>query len=531
MCVNDGGIPKKITQICAKLYAINEINGALRDELRVGMHIAGKKRRKEAKVEVDITPFDKGKIEFGNLQFEKSNAAKQPSEQQEFFHIVLAVFAKCEDSSTYHILSKISPRIIVRAQNPGFYEESKPPPTPLCTDTTMFSTNFVANLSVNNENNTTASADVNNVNYENTAFHAQPTYVIENNNYEDNVMSNNELTVMEVDAALGRRARVKKEEEPWQCAEDVVSHYGKVGINTSDPKEALHVQGNILVTGTVYKPSDMRIKSQIEKVDPKLQLGNIRQLQIYDYVVQSRQERERGVLAQELAKVIPEAVHELGDVEMGSTTIPNLLVVNERVLLYENIGATQQLDKELEEKKEVIEKIDDMVSDLAKTTNQSTENVQNVLKSMLNLMFKEECRNKVSYAGLQEEYVNFSFNLFRMGPARTLFVLGNFTPWAWVLGACYLFSNIRERKWLGLSSLLRYVTFITLQVLFFYEIVGFNTVWINMLSGMGGGLWTLLISYIRLRKTLQKESTDDRSHLFKALGFKPPEQQYKYLFF
>lgn len=41
----------------------------------------------------------------------------------------------------------------------------------------------------------------------------------------------------------------------------------------------------------MFKPSDMRIKSNIEAVDPIEQLKNIRNLKIYDYLVQSRKER------------------------------------------------------------------------------------------------------------------------------------------------------------------------------------------------------------------------------------------------
>lgn len=43
------------------------------------------------------------------------------------------------------------------------------------------------------------------------------------------------------------------------------------------------------------------------------------------------------MLAQELQVVIPSAVQEIGDTNIGGNTIPNLLVVNERVLLYESI--------------------------------------------------------------------------------------------------------------------------------------------------------------------------------------------------
>ena len=68
-----------------------------------------------------MVPTKTGKIEFTNLQFEKSNSVKRPQQQSEYFHIVVAIYAKCQDSSMFHILSKISPKIIVRGQNPGMH--------------------------------------------------------------------------------------------------------------------------------------------------------------------------------------------------------------------------------------------------------------------------------------------------------------------------------------------------------------------------------------------------------------------------
>ena len=53
----------------------------------------------------------------------------------------------------------------------------------------------------------------------------------------------------------------------------------------------------MLVHGDVYKPSDRRIKSDITPVDPSDQLGHIRELKIYDYMVNSR--RERGGMRRE----------------------------------------------------------------------------------------------------------------------------------------------------------------------------------------------------------------------------------------
>jgi hypothetical protein len=46
----------------------------------------------------------------------------------------------------------------------------------------------------------------------------------------------------------------------------LVNQQGTVGINVDNPDEALTVHGNVKVTGHVFSPSDMRIKTGIEEV-------------------------------------------------------------------------------------------------------------------------------------------------------------------------------------------------------------------------------------------------------------------------
>lgn len=45
-----------------------------------------------------------------------------------------------------------------------------------------------------------------------------------------------------------------------------VNFFGRVGINTGQPTEALSVVGNIKLTGAILQPSDVRIKENIEPV-------------------------------------------------------------------------------------------------------------------------------------------------------------------------------------------------------------------------------------------------------------------------
>ena len=70
------------------------------------------------------------------------------------------------------------------------------------------------------------------------------------------------------------------------------------------------------------------------------------------------------VIAQELEKVMPDAVHHIGDVSVSGHNVENLLVVNERMLLLENIGATQHLDKAVKREKEEIEFVNSKVKEL-----------------------------------------------------------------------------------------------------------------------------------------------------------------------
>lgn len=389
LSVREGGIDSEIKQFYAKLYAVKSTNEGINEDSKVCLYHAGKSRVKKEKTEITPAPFVEDKAEFTNLQFERSNAAKG---QPEYFHLVVTLYAKT-NTNFYPILYKISPRVIVRSQHPGFYTN------PNTNDQTSETTN-----TTNTGSNYTSSE--------------------------------------------GGTPQTETNEQPWQQINDSVVHMGKVGINTSEPTEALTVHGNALVTGDIYKPSDRRIKSDFEQVDTIEQLGHIRKLQIYDYKVQGKP--ERGVIAQELQAVHPPAVHEAGDVNINGVTVPNLLVVNERTLLYENIGATQQLDKELDVERTNIIKVDTRVDNLEDGTEKSAAELKGQIKSLYDMLFAEELStDEMGVAGWKEEHVMFSINLFRMGPARTFLVLGFFLYYLWLVGALFLASNIKSRRILG----------------------------------------------------------------------------------
>ena len=83
---------------------------------------------------------------------------------------------------------------------------------------------------------------------------------------------------------------------------------GNVGIGTTNPGYALHVIGAIYASGNITALSDQRYKQNIVRLDRSLDI--LRRLNGYSYTRTDYQPgiRQIGLLAQEVNKVIPEAV-------------------------------------------------------------------------------------------------------------------------------------------------------------------------------------------------------------------------------
>lgn len=54
----------------------------------------------------------------------------------------------------------------------------------------------------------------------------------------------------------------------WQRGQlpDSIYHHGRVGINTDRPDEALVINGNVKVMGSLVHPSDIRAKENVQEV-------------------------------------------------------------------------------------------------------------------------------------------------------------------------------------------------------------------------------------------------------------------------
>lgn len=142
----------------------------------------------------------------------------------------------------------------------------------------------------------------------------------------------------------------------WQRGQvpDSVYHHGRVGINMDRPDEALVIHGNLKVMGSLVHPSDIRAKENVQEVDTTDNLKRISQMRLVHYQykpefaasVGIENTADTGVIAQEVQKILPEAVKEGGDVMCSNgETIPNLLVVNKDRIFMENVGAVKELCK------------------------------------------------------------------------------------------------------------------------------------------------------------------------------------------
>ncbi|CAH2056237.1 unnamed protein product, partial [Iphiclides podalirius] len=165
----------------------------------------------------------------------------------------------------------------------------------------------------------------------------------------------------------------------WQrgVSDNSVHYNGRVGINTDRPDESCVINGNLKVMGHIVHPSDERAKHNIEELDTAQQLRNVQSIRVvkfnYDPSFAEHSgllghdprgcapHADTGVIAQEVRRVLPEAVKEAGDVTLpNGDTIQKFLVVNKDRIFMENLGAVKELCKvtgHLESRIEQLERV------------------------------------------------------------------------------------------------------------------------------------------------------------------------------
>ncbi|MFH2036653.1 MAG: tail fiber domain-containing protein, partial [Candidatus Zixiibacteriota bacterium] len=89
----------------------------------------------------------------------------------------------------------------------------------------------------------------------------------------------------------------------------------KVGIGTSDPAEALHVVGNITLTGEMYIYTDTKLKTNIRPITNPIEKIHLLNGVSYNYRyneyprLKLAENDQIGLLAEDVEKVLPEIVH------------------------------------------------------------------------------------------------------------------------------------------------------------------------------------------------------------------------------
>lgn len=125
------------------------------------------------------------------------------------------------------------------------------------------------------------------------------------------------------------------------------------------------------------QPSDERAKTNIEEVDTREQLKNVSNMRIVRYQfkpefaqqvgIKENELENTGVLAQEVQKILPEAVKETGDIVLkNGETIEKFLVVNKDRIFIENLGAVKELCKVTDNLETRIDELERMNTKLSK---------------------------------------------------------------------------------------------------------------------------------------------------------------------
>lgn len=170
-------------------------------------------------------------------------------------------------------------------------------------------------------------------------------------------------------------------ESCWQRSQfvsDGIYHNGKVGIGLDDPDESLVVYGNLKLTGTLIQPSDCRIKENIQPINTNSSLTTIAKINLYSFNYKDSyarncrkdggsngelEKKEVGVLAQELQKILPDAVKNCGQFRLNETeSLDNFLVINKDRLLFESVGAIQQLNSITNDLKRRLERFENAMN-------------------------------------------------------------------------------------------------------------------------------------------------------------------------
>jgi NDT80 / PhoG like DNA-binding family/Chaperone of endosialidase len=440
---------------------------------------------------------------------------------QEFFRVVVALLCLCR-GQLFHVACLMSDPLIVRGQNPGRYKKQQQQQKK-----GSGSASSATNAEASETPNAAPAADSQTPSSSASSSSSSSSSKRAKRSRPDDVG----------DAARGAVGSPHTADPtPWQYTPPApgsaasaqgalwVPNSVRVGLGTESPQAALHVAGDIVMTGTLHKPSDRRLKSEVEDVNTLESLQNISRLALKEYDVQTWDaehasdgkpgaedrrvptRRERGVIAQEVREIIPYAgkarrslsfcvcapsptplltvifvcfvrVHPLFffahsrvlftvSALSGPSTLPdgrtvqNLLVVDERTLLFENVGATQELHDMMTRDRTQVESLGIRVRGVETGQASATQEAQtyhNEVRTAFEIATSRIDQLVDFVVDMQEEK-----RLRRSGrrsclccglaPCWVVWLLGFLLPIFWFVGMAFLASPHRSSRRGGLFN-------------------------------------------------------------------------------
>eukprot|EP01133_Synstelium_polycarpum_P018009 gene18009-21491_t len=321
----------------------------IQPELEVELFQTNSKREKQGEHAPKPVAVQFGSlVSIQRLHFRKAtlnNARRngQPNPHQEYNQLVVSLWGRCM-AQEYCIVSYVSPPLIVRTAI------SSPSVSPAATDLSP--------------------AHTPEQNHPGSPF----------NSFGSNLSAFPEFSNMRLQSPEGDKTIV---------------YNGSVGINVDNPTFALSVQGTIYASEGVYHPSDLRIKYDVKPVDTKSNLDNVNRMKVYDYKLHPEwvyscgrdpyDNADRGVIAQEIGAILPGAVRTIGNRTLSGREIENLMVIKNESIVYENVGATQELSKQVDQLKAQLEESETRIQNqyLLIQKNQNMFSIVLILMSLL----------------------------------------------------------------------------------------------------------------------------------------------------
>jgi hypothetical protein len=128
---------------------------------------------------------------------------------------------------------------------------------------------------------------------------------------------------------------------------------GNVGINITNPSEKLHVDGNILASGSITQNSDARLKTGITTLTNSLsKLSLLRGVSYYWKDKEKSTQQQIGLIAQEVEKIYPELV---GSDNNGNKTVNYIGLIAPLIEAVKELGNKTEEINTLNKKVEMLE--------------------------------------------------------------------------------------------------------------------------------------------------------------------------------